>query len=582
MNRTLSRLLCLATLLAGGCVTRPLDSPQYDTAAVETRLDPAPPAPLATEGVASSEVVPDPVQIRPETAVGYSDLPTTATELYDQPPLELSLREVVLHTLAHNRAIRIQGYTFNIASYEVPVSRGIYDLLLQAQAQYQKVEEQTSTAGFGRLAKNEARSRSGSVSLRQLLPTGAYVTAAYDVIYSSTQFLNFISLAPPISQVGVDSNYQHVGTLSIVQPLLQGFGPAITNAGIMIAQHERAGAAADFEARLHDTLTQTLETYWRLIGAIEIYKVRLINYAAARDLLRINTAKFNAGVLAQTDVLQAEAASETRREQLIVARQTVRDLEDQLKRLILLEEGAPLWEAQILPSQPFVWREIEADLEQTIALAAEERPELRRARSNIDQSEVNLSVVRNRVLPQLDLFASGSVNGLGEGFDEGGQNLRDGEYTGYAAGLQFSYPLQNRAARYRWRQAETSRDRASEVYADVSDQVVLEVRQALRALRTARERIDVTQSAVRSQAATLDSERKRYDVGISTAFEVLRIQEDLANAQATHLQAVIDYNIAAIELERARGTLLRTYGVSVLQPDLRPPVEPVSFPVGLN
>src|SRR5690606_29625625 len=133
------------------------------TAAVETRLDPAPPAPLASGGVASSEVVPDPVQIRPETAVGYSDLPTTATELYDQQPLELSLREVVLHTLAHNRAIRIQGYTFNIASYEVPISRGIYDLLLGAQAQYQKVEEQTSTAGFGRLDKNEARSRSGSV-----------------------------------------------------------------------------------------------------------------------------------------------------------------------------------------------------------------------------------------------------------------------------------------------------------------------------------------------------------------------------------------------------------------------------------
>ena len=116
----------------------------------------------------------------------------------------------------------------------------------------------------------------------------------------------------------------------------------------------------------------------------------------------------------------------------------------------------------------------------------------------------------------------------------------------------------------------------------LQDQIALEVRQAVRALRTARQRITVTQSRVSSTQALLDSELIRYEVGISTAFQVLEFQEDLAEAQSQHLRAVVDYNQAAIGLERARGTLLQTYGIQVEDADLNPPADPVKFPVGFN
>jgi outer membrane protein TolC len=63
---------------------------------------------------------------------------------------------------------------------------------------------------------------------------------------------------------------------------------------------------------------------------------------------------------------------------------------------------------------------------------------------------------------------------------------------------------------------------------------------------------------------------------------VLTFQDDLAKAQSQHIRAVIDYNKALVNLERARGLMLQTYGVNMTNVDLNPTPKPVVFPVGMN
>ncbi|MCE5228961.1 TolC family protein [bacterium] len=543
--------------------------------------------PKPTEGIPTSKVVPDAVRIEPEKAVGYQDLPTSITQLYTEKPMQLGMADVVIDTLNNNRGIKISGYTLRIAEYDVPINKSIYDLLITAGGQVQKTDTQSLSGGT-----STERSNSASLSLAQLIPTGASISAGYMAFKDSFPFSTTIPVIPDVifagapldtvTRTGKLRSYTQNATIGITQPLLRGFGPTVTNAGIVVAQLERQGAAADFQTGLENTITNSLITYWQLIGAIEIYKVRIISYSAALDLLRVNTAKFEAGVLARVDVVQAEAAAEDRREQLIVARQDVRDLEDLLKRQIFLGKDAPQWPVQIQPTQAFAWRDMDIDLDSTIKLALSARAELRRARSNIDQSQVNERVARNAMLPDLSLFASGGVAGTDDGFDGAGSTMRDGDHNSYTAGIAFAYPLQNRAARYRYAQAQARTAQANESYSDETDQITLEVRRAVRNVRTARERIDVTAAAVRAQERKVQDERQRYEVGAATAFEILTFQEDLANSQAQHLQAVVDYNVATIQLERARGTLLKTFGVEVKDPNLKPTAPPVTFPIGLN
>ena len=389
-----------------------------------------------------------------------------------------------------------------------------------------------------------------------------------------------VSLFNSVQDTQVD--YQQRFSLGVTQPLLKGFGPMVTNAGIRIAQLERQGAAADFQTNIEQTLIQVIQTYWQLIGAIEQFKVNVVSWAAARDLLRNNTIKFREGAVARTDVLQAEAAAEARSNQVIVARQQVRELEDQLKRLIFLQEGSPVWHAEMRPTQPFAWREISVDLDQTIQAALERRPEVRRARSNIDQADLNAQVAKNNTLPQLNVFGNVDSNGLDSNYDKSWDTATDGKFSNYSVGVEWLYPLQNRSARYKLSQAKAYKLQSEEGWRDLNDQITQEVRKAVRDLRTAREQIDVTQSQVRAEEAKLADEKKRYEVGMSTAFEILTFQGDLATAQSAHLTAVINYNIAAAQLEKARGTLLDTYGIQVTGADLNPQEKPALMPVGLQ
>ena len=115
-----------------------------------------------------------------------------------------------------------------------------------------------------------------------------------------------------------------------------------------------------------------------------------------------------------------------------------------------------------------------------------------------------------------------------------------------------------------------------EEYEETKDGIAFEVRQALRNLTTSRERIDITRARVESEAATVAAELKRYEVGVSTSYQVLEFQRFLAAAQESHIQAIVDYNKSFEALERARGTILETYGVSVESPELDPASAPAA------
>lgn len=554
-----------------------------------TKLKESPPAPIPPADGQASSVTRDPVTIAPEKAVGYKNLPTSITQIFDTPPRPVSLYDVVAESVANNHLIKIQGYNLRVAEYQVPLNKGIYDLIFGAQAQYQRNEQQTSTAGFGSLGVNSSRSLSGEISLQQLMPTGGTINLAYQAARVVNLIPNIIAGVDPVTKAPTFAvagqnvvDYSNQATFNITQPLLQGFGPSITNAQIRIAQLEQQGAAADFQTNIENQLSLALQTYWELIGAIETYKVQVISYSAALDLLRVNTAKFKAGTVAKTEVLQADAAAQARKVQVIQARLAVRDIEDQLKRLIFLQEGSPLWDVEIRPTQPIAWREMDADLNRCIEVALRERPEMRRAQSNINQTEVNRKVAKNMMLPQLNAVAQVQPNGFRDDFSESFDTMSDGKFVSYSAGLTFSFPIQNRTARYRFKQAVARQQQAEESEKDLEDSITLDVRQAVRDLKTAREQIAVTQAQIASAQATLDAELKRLEVGISTSFQVLQFQENVATAQDQHIRAVVGYNRAAIRLERARGTMLKTYWVTVEGTDLNPPAKPVFWPVGMN
>lgn len=501
--------------------------------------------PRANDAVTTGRLTLDRVRIDPRASEGYDTLPTSVTKIYDLPPQPLGLADVVRMDLLNNRTLKIQAQDVRIAEYGVPASEGIYDLLLTGDFRYDRTEAQTR--GESDFTASRGRTRLGDAGLSQLLPTGATASAIYSATRSSA------------------GNYSNHATVELTQPLLNGVGPGVTNAGIRIARLQSQGTLADFHTALESQLQTALNTYWDLIGAIQALNVEVVSYAAASDLLRINRSKFNHGMLKIADLYQTEASLASRYDRIVTARAAIRDLEDQLKRLLWLGSAGPAWEVQIQPTQPISWRELRIDLDGVVVQALAQRPEMLSAQSAVARAEERLKVARNAVLPVLDFIARWIPNGVGPSLGGAYDNMEDGHANTYNLGFQFSFPVQNRTARYQRRQAQARLEIARETLRDTRDQVTQEVRQAVRDYESARQRIEVTQSQIDSETANLATERLRLQVGLSTTFRVLTFQENLASAQLAHVQAVIDTNKAAIALERARGALLESCGVTMTE-----------------
>ena len=63
----------------------------------------------------------------------------------------------------------------------------------------------------------------------------------------------------------------------------------------------------------------------------------------------------------------------------------------------------------------------------------------------------------------------------------------------------------------------------------------------------------------------LKAEEKKFRVGLSTSFNVLEFQEDLAEMQRNELKAIIDFNKSKIRLRQALATTLESHNVKLLE-----------------
>ena len=61
----------------------------------------------------------------------------------------------------------------------------------------------------------------------------------------------------------------------------------------------------------------------------------------------------------------------------------------------------------------------------------------------------------------------------------------------------------------------------------------------------------------------VEAEEKKYQNGMSTSFQVLEIQEDLATAESQENRAKVDFQKSLAALERAKGTLLEARNIEI-------------------
>ncbi|MBH0202691.1 MAG: TolC family protein [Nitrospira sp.] len=471
----------------------------------------------------------------------------------------VSLADAAVRALQHNLDISISRHNKESRLADIIVEQSKFDPNLSINGQYNRTVNPLNRPVFGgtqgildQITTFDQRSHSVTVDASTNLITGGN----FDVNYAPARS----SVNQNVAR-GFLFNPSWTGGLAFTftQPLLRNAGIAINKTFIKVAQNNAEVEQHVFRDRVMTVVSTVEQTYWELVFANENLKVAQAALKAAEELLATNRAKAKAGVMSIVDVLQAEAAMASRVEQVLVAEKSIRDQEDQLRRLLNPGEEELRQDMRLTPTDSPVTVLEPLSLQEAIDIAIEQRPEITQAKKQIESGELNKQFARNQLLPTLSFQGTLGLAGLGGDYSEAFTRNFSGDFYNYGAGLVLSYPLGNRAAVSTYNKRQLEAKNAEAALTNVRQQIIVGVREAVRRVQTDFKRIETTRSARIMAEKQLQAEQERLKVGLSTTRFVLDFQRDLATAQGNELRAVVDYNKSLSNLARHKATTLDRY-----------------------
>jgi outer membrane protein len=471
----------------------------------------------------------------------------------------VSLADAAVRALQHNLDITISRHTKESRLDDIAVEQAKFDPTISLNAQYNRTVNPLNRPVFGgtggildEITIFDQRSHSLTFDASTNLTTGGNFNMNY---------------APARSNINQDVaqgflfNPAWTGGLAFTftQPLLRNAGIAINKTFIKVAQNNAVVEEHVFRDRVMTVVATVEQTYWELVFANENLHVAQAAMKAAEELLATNRAKAKAGIMSIVDVLQAEAAVASREEQVLVAEKAIRDQEDQLRRLLNPGEEELRQDVRLTPADSPVTFLEPISLQEAIDIAIEQRPEIVQAKKNIESGELNKQFARNQLLPTLSFQGTMGLAGLGADYGDSFTKNLSGDFYNYGAGLVFSYPLGNRSAISTYNKRKLEAQNAEVALANVRQQIIVGIREAVRRVQTDFKRIETTKSARIMAEKQLQAEQERLKVGLSTTRFVLDFQRDLATAQGNELRAIVDYNKSLSNLARHKATTLDHY-----------------------
>jgi len=392
----------------------------------------------------------------------------------------------------------------------------------------------------------------------------------------------------------VNPSYNPSLGISLTQPLLRNFGFDFATINVRLAELGQKQSQYNLEQHLSDFVLQVGAEYWNVVRAEENFRVATGALKLAQDLLNQNLVSLRLGMVAQIDVQEAQAETESWQATLFAANNTLAIARAVLRQDVMLTPSHAYLPKQIEPSDtPIGADNLKLDDERSMEAAVECRPELAAMREAIRSMLLQVRFAENQTLPKLDIGARFGINstaGSANCFhfhDVGAPNcivsgrtttgstlplrgiygdalnqLWNFSYYDYAVGFNLEVPLSNDYANSALAQARVQADEQRLRYREQISQIVVQVETALSNLRTSAERVHATNAATDYARAALSAEEARYRGGVSDTHELLQYQQELIAELGNQVRAQLDLETAKLSLKHAEGTLLRIFQIN--------------------
>ncbi|AOU96688.1 hypothetical protein BI364_00435 [Acidihalobacter yilgarnensis] len=306
-----------------------------------------------------------------------------------------------------------------------------------------------------------------------------------------------------------------------------------------------AAAQARLDAASQALILNTAQAYFSVLAAEDQLRYSRAQLRAIGRQLEQAKKRYDVGLVAVTDVQQAQASYDLARAAVIQAQSKVDNAREALA-VLTGQEGEPLdplaRELPLLTPKPDNLHDwVQAAMQQNLSVVA--------ARYATAAARREVGVQRAGHYPTVNLVASRAYNDSNAG-------LEAGRTTNDSIALQLNVPL------FSGLRVSSLTDQAQYKYLQANELLKGQQREAVRQTRSAYlnvmssiSQVEALRQAVASNEASVASMEAGFKVGTRTSLDVLSALSDLYKAQSEYAQARYNYLVNTLLLKQAAGTL---------------------------
>jgi outer membrane protein len=307
-----------------------------------------------------------------------------------------------------------------------------------------------------------------------------------------------------------------------------------------------AQAAASYQAAQEDLVVRAVNRYFLVLSATDNLSFSQAEKKANQRLLEQAKQRFDVGLIAITDVNEAQAAYDlsvaqeiNNVNQLAIAKEELREVTGKFhESLQPLKDGITL----PTPNPDNVDKWVDTALQQNYQLLA--------AQAAVDKAKQEVELNRSGHYPKLDAIASYGYS------DIGGSLFGGSESNDSRIGLQFSLPLyQGGGVTSRVQAAQFNLTASKEALEQQRRSTDRQTRNAYLTVIDSINSVNALKQALVSTQSALDATQAGYEVGTRTIVDVLQSQSSVFDAQRNYAQARYKYVVSSLQLKQAAGVL---------------------------
>ncbi|MDD5506297.1 MAG: TolC family protein [Candidatus Omnitrophica bacterium] len=457
--------------------------------------------------------------------------------------LRIGLVDCILYCLKSNSEILIKRIEPKLKADDIKIAESDFEPTFNADFTLQDTTEiSTSTLqGADRFNSQDVNLNAGV--------SGKLVTGTeYDL-----EFLNQRYKSDSSYQI-YNPYYAAVPKITITQPLFKGFGILVNKADIMIARNNQAVSEKNFNDTVMDAISRAKAAYYNYTYQLEKYAIDKLSLKRANDLLEINKARYQKGLISSVDLLETEAAVAEREKALLSAEAVVKRAEDDLKLITNLVDDPEVWNAKIeLIDGPELKQE-DVELLKSLQDAFVYRPDYQAAKVDLQNRDIRIKVAKNALLPTVDLTGSLGLNGLGKDYASALEKANP-DYPDWGIGIKFSLPW-GTGDRAKYDQKKLEKTQALLSFKRLEQNIIFDVRDKVRMVKTQYRQVEVARLSREKETQNYEAQTERYAAGQVSTHDILDYQDKLAQSELDYFKALVDYNVALIGLDKSQGLTL--------------------------